>query len=385
MSPPAPSQCRVIGCTYETKDNLPSHQAVHDALQLHVQTVHILPNRQASLDTQIRALNQISQGCSPLPSKQSAVPCIPNPPAPPSTASDASCKAVPTSGVLCQAAQQGLGDSLCQILGDPPEEPSEDDVHQQAPSTSLYHNRTNDLLCGNVRIDTKLTDSELFMEHKEEELGKFVSAEEKEVMYGAEKVLAKVKKDEEVVDMQPKPPDRMLVNIKVEEVVYFDPGPAQTQWRGHFLSKLLAQSPALPLPPLLLNISPWERLIWRSGLLYRNNPRVSSHLPSTSSPSESADFAIGVGSTSQVTVSSVFDTVIDHLCRGKTSFERSSLSAICPFLLLFPLLWRRRYAVRAPTSLLFPLQWHRRYESPLPLFPPSMAEAVRVARGLQQV
>ena len=138
-------------------------------------------------------------------------------------------------------------------------------------------------------------------------------------------------------------------------------------------------------PSSLLKNSLWERLIWRSGLLYRNNPRVSSHLPSTSSPSESADFAIGVGSTSQVTVSSVFDTVIDHLCRGKTSFERSSLSAICPFLLLFPLLWRRRYAVRAPTSLLFPLQWHRRYESPLPLFPPSMAEAVRVARGLQQV
>ena len=123
-------------------------------------------------------------------------------------------------------------------------------------------------------------------------------------------------------------------------------------------------------PSSLLKNSLWERLIWRSGLLYRNNPRVSSHLPSTSSPSESADFAIGVGSTSQVTVSSVFDTVIDHLCRGKTSFERSSLSAICPFLLLFPLLWRRRYAVRAPTSLLFPLQWHRRYESPLPLFSP---------------
>ena len=70
---------------------------------------------------------------------------------------------------------------------------------------------------------------------------------------GDEQQDTQVKKDEEVVDMQPKPPDRMLVNVKVEEVVYFDPGPAQTQWRGHFLSKLLAQSPALPLPPLLLS------------------------------------------------------------------------------------------------------------------------------------
>ena len=34
-----------IKVTYETKDNLPTHEAVHDDLRLHVQMVHILPNQ----------------------------------------------------------------------------------------------------------------------------------------------------------------------------------------------------------------------------------------------------------------------------------------------------------------------------------------------------
>ena len=42
MSPPAPSQCQVAGCNYKTKENLPTHEAVHNDLHLHVQMVHIL-------------------------------------------------------------------------------------------------------------------------------------------------------------------------------------------------------------------------------------------------------------------------------------------------------------------------------------------------------
>ena len=42
MSPPAPSQCQVAGCNYKTKENLPTHEAVHNDLYLHVQMVHIL-------------------------------------------------------------------------------------------------------------------------------------------------------------------------------------------------------------------------------------------------------------------------------------------------------------------------------------------------------
>ena len=42
MAPPAPSQCQVAGCKYKTKENLPTHEAVHNDLYLHVQVVHIL-------------------------------------------------------------------------------------------------------------------------------------------------------------------------------------------------------------------------------------------------------------------------------------------------------------------------------------------------------
>ena len=42
MAPPAPSQCQVTGCNYKTKENLPTHEAVHNDLHLHVQMVHIL-------------------------------------------------------------------------------------------------------------------------------------------------------------------------------------------------------------------------------------------------------------------------------------------------------------------------------------------------------
>ena len=42
MAPPAPSQCQVAGCNYKTKENLPTHEAVHNDLHLHVQMVHIL-------------------------------------------------------------------------------------------------------------------------------------------------------------------------------------------------------------------------------------------------------------------------------------------------------------------------------------------------------
>ena len=45
MSPPTPSQCQVTGCTYKTKENLPTHEAVHNDLSLHVQMVHVLSNR----------------------------------------------------------------------------------------------------------------------------------------------------------------------------------------------------------------------------------------------------------------------------------------------------------------------------------------------------
>ncbi len=42
MAPPAPSQCQVAGCKYKTKENIPTHEAVHNDLYLHVQMVHIL-------------------------------------------------------------------------------------------------------------------------------------------------------------------------------------------------------------------------------------------------------------------------------------------------------------------------------------------------------
>ena len=77
MSPPAPSQCQVAGCNYKTKENLPTHEAVHNDLYLHVQMVHILStsatppnaarmrwkplegNKQAAVDSSDEARDQL--------------------------------------------------------------------------------------------------------------------------------------------------------------------------------------------------------------------------------------------------------------------------------------------------------------------------------------
>ena len=77
MAPPAPSQCQVTGCNYKTKENLPTHEAVHNDLHLHVQMVHILStsatppnaarmrwkplegNKQAAVDSSDEARDQL--------------------------------------------------------------------------------------------------------------------------------------------------------------------------------------------------------------------------------------------------------------------------------------------------------------------------------------
>ena len=77
MAPPAPSQCQVTGCNYKTKENLPTHEAVHNDLYLHVQMVHILStsatppnaarmrwkplegNKQAAVDSSDEARDQL--------------------------------------------------------------------------------------------------------------------------------------------------------------------------------------------------------------------------------------------------------------------------------------------------------------------------------------
>ena len=66
MAPPAPSQCQVAGCTYKTKENLPTHEAVHNDLQLHVKMVHILSNP-ACFHAKFNSLALLPQSCSPLP------------------------------------------------------------------------------------------------------------------------------------------------------------------------------------------------------------------------------------------------------------------------------------------------------------------------------
>ena len=57
------------------------------------------------------------------------------------------------------------------------------------------------MMCGNVLVGTQL------VEHKEEEMHKFMFAQEKEF-------------EEETVVLQHKPPHRMLINTEVEEAIY---------------------------------------------------------------------------------------------------------------------------------------------------------------------